>query len=166
MCDRTVFANGLCQAHNAYQKRTGRVPTHRILRDIPFEERFWGRTSPGENGCIVWTGATTGQGRYGSCQWQGKPRLAHVVSYLAFVGEYDRSLELDHLCRTTLCVNPLHLEPVTHIENMRRAAPTHCKWGHEFTPENTVLRPRGHRDCRICRAERNHRNYLKRKAAA
>ena len=30
---------------------------------------------------------------------------------------------------------------------------THCKWGHEYTPENTVLRGRKqYRGCRICRA--------------
>ena len=28
--------------------------------------------------------------------------------------------ELDHLCRVPRCVNPEHLEPVTHAENMRR----------------------------------------------
>jgi hypothetical protein len=29
-------------------------------------------------------------------------------------------LEIDHLCFTPACVNPWHLEPVTHAENLRR----------------------------------------------
>lgn len=38
-----------------------------------------------------------------------------------------------------------------------KAAQTHCKNGHEFTPENTYLRPghlRGNRDCRTCKTNR------------
>lgn len=33
----------------------------------------------------------------------------------------------------------------------RRRERTHCKRGHEFTPENTYIRPRGTRECRACR---------------
>jgi hypothetical protein len=32
----------------------------------------------------------------------------------------------------------------------RNAAKTHCKHGHEFTPENTVARRDGRRRCRAC----------------
>jgi len=32
---------------------------------------------------------------------------------------------------------------------------THCKWGHEFTPENTKPRPSGGRYCLICYRSRN-----------
>jgi hypothetical protein len=36
-------------------------------------------------------------------------------------GAVYSGLELDHLCRVPSCVNPDHLEPVTHAENMRRS---------------------------------------------
>lgn len=41
---------------------------------------------------------------------------------------------------------------------------THCKWGHEFSPENTFISKRGSRVCRACRLqkkrEENARNRL------
>jgi hypothetical protein len=48
--------------------------------------------------------------------------LAHDFFYRLLVGPVPAGLELDHLCRVKLCVNPIHLEPVTHLENMRRAS--------------------------------------------
>jgi len=33
-------------------------------------------------------------------------------------------------------------------------AKTHCKHGHEYTPENTYRNCRGHRECRTCKYER------------
>ena len=46
--------------------------------------------------------------------------LAHRVYYERHVGPVPEGLELDHLCRNPGCVNPEHLEPVTHAENIRR----------------------------------------------
>ena len=39
---------------------------------------------------------------------------------LLAVGPIPDGREIDHLCRNHRCVNPDHLEPVTHLENMRR----------------------------------------------
>lgn len=35
-----------------------------------------------------------------------------------------------------------------------RPRATHCRRGHEFTPENTMVRPNGRRQCRICKRKR------------
>lgn len=61
--------------------------------------------------------------------------------------------------RFQLCVRPAHLEAVTQKVNTLRgtspaaihAVKTHCIRGHEFTPENTYLRPSGGRQCIECR---------------
>jgi hypothetical protein len=45
---------------------------------------------------------------------------AHRWNYETHIGPIPEGLELDHLCANGLCVNPAHLEPVTHQENMRR----------------------------------------------
>lgn len=36
----------------------------------------------------------------------------------------------------------------------RLRAATHCKRGHEFTPENTTIRQNGRRLCRTCQRDR------------
>lgn len=122
--------------------------------------------------CIEWWGriSPAGYGRRG-------PHLAHRWSYETHVGPIPAGLELDHLCRNTTCINPDHLEPVTRAENNRRKEmhlgigeyATHCVNGHEYTPENTYLRPAGSsgaRDCRTCIAERVRRYKERKKNAA
>jgi hypothetical protein len=51
-------------------------------------------------------------------------RLAHIVYWEGEHGPVPEGLELDHLCRNPPCVNPAHLEPVTHQQNMQRSART------------------------------------------
>lgn len=111
-----------------------------------------------ETGCWEWTASKTGDG-YGQLRAEGTMRRAHRVAYELIEGPIPEGLQLDHLCRVRHCINPAHLEPVTPVENMRRApvsvsvinaAKTRCDAGHEFTPENTYLRPKGRRGCRTC----------------
>ena len=116
-------------------------------------------------GCWVWTGAIQSNG-YGRL-WDGKSsRYAHRVIYELFNGPIEEGLDIDHLCRNRSCVNPLHLDPVTRSENLRRgesgeniAAPlrkkTHCPRNHKYDEENTRVY-RGRRHCRACARERHH----------
>lgn len=83
---------------------------------------------------------------------------AHRWSYSRWVGLIPAGMEIDHLCRNRGCVRPDHLEPVTDKVNnarsnslsARRARQTHCRNGHELTPENVRLSARNQRRCRIC----------------
>lgn len=43
---------------------------------------------------------------------------------------------------------------------------THCKHGHELTPENTYVRPSGTLGCRVCSREQGYRYQARKKAAA
>ena len=75
-------------------------------------------------GCWVWNRGVGSQGRYGTAYRPGKGiTTAHRVVYERHRGPIPDGLELDHTCPhgpNTLCVNPDHLEPVTHAENQRR----------------------------------------------
>lgn len=96
---------------------------------------------------------------------------AHRVAWTLTHGPIPDAADIDHVCRVIACCNPdpKHLEPVTHRENLRRgqgasainAKKTHCPQGHEYTPENTIIRERdGYtgRECRICARESSKRS--------
>lgn len=88
--------------------------------------RFEAKVTPEPmSGCMLWFGARNRSG-YGTigvgARAHSKPmnRVAHRVAWLLEHGEMAEGLVLDHLCRNPACVNPRHLEPVTHTVNMRR----------------------------------------------
>lgn len=125
------------------------------------EERLWPKVARADVGCWDWLASQTTAG-YGQFYLDGRPRPAHRVVYELLVGSVPEGLELDHLCANRDCVNPDHLEPVLHVENMRRSwfytgaahhqsAKTHCKQGHPYDEENTyVYAESGWRGCRTC----------------
>lgn len=117
--------------------------------------------------CWIWKGEIKSNG-YGRCYFNGKNNSAHRLVYELLVGEIPKGLEIDHLCRNPKCVNPKHLEPVTHLENVRRSLPfrklkTHCKQGHEFTPDNITRRNANNpeRVCIKCKNENMRKLNLK-----
>lgn len=123
----------------------------------PLRERFEEKYMPEPNsGCWLWTGTMNDHG-YGLIYvGMGKEVRAHRFSYELHKGPIPADLELDHLCRVRSCVNPDHLEPVTHAENTRRgnagahnSKRTHCIRNHAFAEHGFIDRT-GHRQCRIC----------------
>ena len=74
-----------------------------------------------DSGCWLWIKTIYSCG-YGKAHYDGKPIYAHIYYYKKKNGPVPTGLELDHLCRTRRCVNPDHLEAVTHVVNMRRGA--------------------------------------------
>jgi len=130
------------------------------------EERFWRFVSfRSTDGCWIWNGATDPHG-YGRIMDSENRRTiqAHRLSYKLHISDIPVGLELDHLCRNPSCVNPLHLEAVSHKENCFRGVGvigllkeakarvrriTHCPKGHEYINNNTYIR-NGHRYCRAC----------------
>lgn len=133
------------------------------LADARLLPRFWAKVRPEDRGwssdCWVWQ-ATCDQNGYAMFGIAAsRSRRAHIVAYEALVAPVPSGLQLDHLCRVRPCVHPLHLEPVTLQENIRRGMQgvlkTHCVQGHERTPENTYWRPDGSRECKVCKDWRN-----------
>jgi hypothetical protein len=136
---------------------------------VPSPERFWAKVEKTE-GCWLWTGAVDkrGYGRVGRrSRREGWSRtfLAHRVAYAYATGASPT--ELDHLCRVPACVRPDHLEPVFHVENVRRGMAgkqnnhmtrrTHCPMGHPLAGDNLYMNPKGGRECKECRREATRR---------
>jgi hypothetical protein len=136
-----------------------------VLFDVRLPERFWKKVKPVDCGCWNWTAGQM-RGGYGRFRFGGKDSkngAAHRFSYEKLFGKVKWPLQLDHLCRNRICVNPNHLEPVTARENTLRgetraaanARKTHCIRGHPFDDANTYfVKDRNIRMCRTCAKER------------
>lgn len=173
-CGEKHYALGWCKRHYR-QARAVRKPRPTAA------ERFASKWAAGLGGCHLWTASTSGDGRYGSFGVGRRLVRAHRWVWEQEHGPVPSGMDLDHLCRKTLCVNPAHLELVTHRENVLRgqsfaavnAAKTHCKRGHPLTAENVRLIKGGGRQCVACarsdegRAQRREatRRWRERRAA-
>ena len=145
-------------------------PRVRKTAEQRFAEKY---TVNAKTGCWEWIGVIQ-QNRYGKFAADGEV-MAHRWSYKHYRLPIPKGLEIDHLCRVRHCVNPWHMELVTHAENMQRSDcsgngglfnrdKTHCKHGHEFTPENTrITNDKGWRECIACRrlSSRKHKERVR-----
>lgn len=120
------------------------------------------------SGCWLWIGHTNGG--YGRYQPHDAISVyAHRMVYEILIGAVSPDLDLDHLCRTKACVNPAHLEPVTHAVNISRGAwlqKTRRPEGHPYS-HTVKYEHQGKtyytRRCRTCiRAKANARNHRRR----
>lgn len=145
------------------------------------EERFWSKVNkngpipphrPDLGPCWIWTAGHIGPG-YGSFR-DGVMVLAHAVSARWAGKPLAPDQEWDHLCRQRPCVNPCHLEAVTHRENIRRGDSiaalsmnaSEFKCGHSKKSEHAVQRGDGRGAyCRTCKVARNRVRREGRRAA-
>lgn len=124
--------------------------------------RFWAKARETESGCWEWTGhrKRDGYGQFGGRQ------LAHRVAFAALVGDLPPyvpgGLQLDHLCRNRACVNPAHLELVSHRENTLRGESVAARWaardvcerGHRLTLPDGSRNVAAGGNCGDCNRER------------
>ncbi len=131
-------------------------------------ERFLKKILIIKNGCWEFL-YHFNQNGYGIFYFKNQTYLAHRFLYCYFNNGINNNLTLDHLCRNRACVNPNHLEQVTHRKNMIRgncqsivnANKMECIRGHPFDFSNTYINPcDGARQCRICRYDYNKKRQL------
>lgn len=99
------------QGHNAKLKLHGRIEF--VIDTV--------------TGCWIWQRSKTAQG-YGNITVNNKQVLAHRFLYEQYKGVVPEGMELDHLCKNKFCINPDHLQPVTHAENCRRGPKSKLDW--------------------------------------
>ena len=76
-----------------------------------------------ETCCWEWQGSHSGNGRgggYPRMSLDGQTVAVHRVMYIQINGYVPSKKQIDHVCRNRCCVNPAHLEMVTHKENIKR----------------------------------------------
>lgn len=98
---------------------------------------------------------------YNESRPRARTKKLHRLIALAFLGEPSSpDLLVRHLDGNPLNNVPSNLAWGTVSDNMfdavrhgdhANARKTHCKYGHEFTPENTYIEAYGSRRCRACR---------------
>lgn len=138
------------------------------------EIRFWKKVIvKSDDECWEWQGCRhpIGHGRF---NMGNKIHIyAHRFSYQLKFGEIPTGLVIHHKCFNPPCVNPNHLEAITHGENLKagprgpayeRSRITHCPKGHEYTPENTKYKKSSWgRECRECDRIRSKLRYQRKK---
>lgn len=86
-------------------------------------ERFWAKTQALPSGCVEWRGADDGRQGYGKFKVGGRSVRAIRWIYVALgLGKLTRRHVVGHTCDNPRCVNPNHLEAMTHRQNMRDKA--------------------------------------------
>lgn len=135
-------------------------------------KRFADKCEEHPSGCILWRGTLNPNG-YGKIRNEYKRyEPAHRFAYRQHHGlaQLDKSLVIDHLCRTILCVNPSHLEAVPQRVNWERGLgpsinaerkrnpPRYCSHGHELAGENLAIYA-GRRCCKICNRYRSLKHW-------
>lgn len=136
------------------------------IGDQNYQRKFYRfvRITSNDGECWLWLSSKTALG-YGRGYVRGVGRFgAYRLSYELAHGKIADGLVIDHLCHNPSCVNPLHLEAVTHGENIRRQRkfkgsiphPPYrgqtCAKGHPLTDDNIVpsWARRGARRCLTC----------------
>lgn len=136
----------------------------RIFSKIQVSAQRFYKESP----CWEWTASTSRSKskhlRYGKITYKNRHISAHRLIFAWLVHPLpagSKDGECDHLCRNTLCVNPIHIEFVSHKINMNRGTAsaacvqlklsrTHCKNGHLYTSDTVRYTPAGTRRCLLC----------------
>jgi hypothetical protein len=165
------LVRGLCDTHYNRMRRRGELELLPVLSPA---ERLAAGLERKPNGCLEWTGATTGKG-YGQIGVDGDVIYTHRLAWgLAHPDEPLPPVVRHFVCDNPPCCDVEHLRPGTHAQNTADMMTkgrgrgndwdlkTHCTQGHPFDEANTYVDSVGHRNCRACHTAREQIRRAKR----
>lgn len=121
-CERKHHAKGLCHVHYVRNRRHGDTGTairkHLHGESAAVKLAAYSKAAADGSGCILWAGGKNGRG-YGRMWLDGKLQQAHRVAWTEVHGEIAEGKQVDHVCNRPACVNPDHLQLVTHEQNQQ-----------------------------------------------
>ena len=136
-------------------------------------DRFFSHVATWNNGCWWWLGSNMGKMKYGVFWFEGRKVVAHRWIYEQMFGPIPDGYESHHICETSWCVNPYHLQMVTrgeHAKTKNFYQKTHCVIGHPLSGENLRIRKRivngierNHRVCRACKRSSDNELHIGKK---
>lgn len=137
-----------------------RAKRHPYKTNVSRAMKYLRRCKETPNGCLVFQANPTCKrsGHY-SQVIMGKRWSLHRFIYSMLVAPVPQHLKVCHTCDNGMCMNIDHLWLGTQRENSldmvskgRQAfmKKTHCKNGHEFTPDNVYRTKSGWRQCKKC----------------
>lgn len=125
-------------------------------------ERFLAKVERQPDGCWLWTAYKNPKG-YGLISVNDRLWQAHRVAHELFKGAIPAGFDVHHRCYQRSCVNPDHLEAISHRANITdagstspsalNAKKTHCLNGHQLVVPNLMLSllAKGRRRCKSSR---------------
>lgn len=118
ICGKIAVARKLCRNHYVQAWKKGALDPHpKVTQDESFDIRVQKTET-----CWIWTGSRNEAG-YGIFLLPGEiPVRAHRYLYEREIGPIPEGIILMHSCDNPPCVNPAHLRPGTHGDNIRDAA--------------------------------------------
>lgn len=118
------------------------------LTDDEYIAMYMAKSIVSPDGCVLWQGWCNRKG-YAQSSYHGKPWALHRLIYTLKIGPIPPGMLACHTCDRRNCWNEAHLFLGTEADNNRdcgnkgrhhNSVKTHCKYGHEYTPENVYLK--------------------------
>ena len=156
-CFREASLRGMCRPHYQRARRLGEFEPSQTPSAA---DRLKSGLVEKANGCIEWTGNVDRKG-YGRIGVNNKHVGTHQLAWELVNGPIPEGMCVLHHCDNPPCCNVSKCLFLGTIADNNRdmsakgrnhnTLKTHCPQGHEYTPQNTYVRPsKGTRKCRTC----------------
>jgi len=122
LCDDTVVKGRYCKKHFNIAK--AQLKADQAQDNLKILEKIYTHvTVKSVKGCHIWQGQPNEKG-YGRSTVNGVRMYVHRIVYERTRGVVDFGKMLHHKCGNRLCVNPEHIEVVSHLEHGKK----HLSW--------------------------------------